>query len=369
MRNRSAAQRGFSLAELLVAMLFTLILMAGMASVFKASLSSFYTTGESISSSRRNRLAMDLLSDDLNQAGMYMDLNVLPKDIVDTNPAFVINPNVAFTGTDIPSADAVTDELLFYFDDPVPFEGQLNADSVGTADLTASQAAFSTAGEVGIKFTGSDANDQAKKIQPGMMLITRGNYEHKQILTARDSGDTAYVTLDEHFGDKHLGTEGVVIARPRQYVRYRIESRNWDPEKPSGVGIPCLIREQGNYPGSGAFAPDPSLTTIVAENVTRFTVSLSADRGATWTTGRDWGEIKTALNAQLATSGAPGYTSIDANPTPAHWFRYVPVLVRVNVTTRTAKARSEFSPAGNALAYKETTQSLILLPRHFGLNF
>jgi len=44
-------------------------------------------------------------------------------------------------------------------------------------------------------------------------------------------------------------------------------------------------------------------------------------------------------------------------------------LVRVNVTTRTAVQRSEYSTTGNTLAYKEQTQSLMLLPRHFGLNF
>ena len=199
------------------------------------------------------------------------------------------------------------------------------------------------------------------------MLITRGNYEHKQILGATPSGKVSTITIDGMFGEKHLGgTEGVVIARPAQYVRYRIESRNWDPAKPDGIGIPCLIRDQGPYPGAGTFSPDTTLTTIVAENVSRFTVSLSADHGATWITGTNWAAIKTALNGQLAASGAPGFKSVDSTP---HWYRYAPILVRVNVTTRTAAQRAEYSPAGDALAYKEQTQSLVLLPRHFGLNF
>jgi type II secretory pathway pseudopilin PulG len=363
MPDRTASQRGFSLAELLVAMLFTMILMAGMATVFKASLSSFMVSGESMSSTRRNRLAMDLLSDDLNLAGQYLTLNAPPNGIVDTNPGFVINPNVAFTDTDIPAADAVGDELLFYFDDPIPFEGTFDADVLGTSSYVASGAAAPIGTSFDIKFK---SNDEAKNVKAGMMLVTRGNYEYKKILTASDNGPKATITIDGVFGDKHLGTEGVVIAKPAQYIRYRIESRNWDPEKPTGVGIPCLIREQGAYPGSAAFAPDPALTTIVAENVSRFSVSLSADRGVTWTSGTSWNAIKTSLNAQLSASGAPGFTSIDGNP---HWYRSVPVLVRLDVTTRTARARSEFSATGNALAYKEHTQSLVLLPRHFGLNF
>jgi hypothetical protein len=188
------------------------------------------------------------------------------------------------------------------------------------------------------------------------------------VLTASATGGKTTVTVDGLFSGKHLATEGILIAKPAQYVRYHIQSQNWDPEKqadPKG-GIPCLIREQGNYPGTGAFTPDAALTTIVAENVSRFTVSLSADRGATWTTGNDWNAVMTSLNAQLATSGIPGFTSIGNS---AHWYRSVPLLVRVNVTTRTTRARSEFSTTGNALAYKEQTQSLLLLPRHFGLNF
>ena len=70
---------GFSLVELLVALVFTMVLMAGMANVYKASLSAFYTSGESISSSRRNRMSVDLLVEDLNRAGMFLtDLSVPP---------------------------------------------------------------------------------------------------------------------------------------------------------------------------------------------------------------------------------------------------------------------------------------------------
>ena len=363
MRNRRVFQRGFSLAELLVALVFTMILMAGMASVFKASLSSFYTSGETLSSQRRNRLAMDLVSDDLNVAGQYLTLEAAPNGITETNPGFIINPNVAFTGTDIPTAAAVSDEMLFYFDDPVPFEGWLTTDLLGTASYAASGAPAPIGAEFGIEVP---VGEEPGKIRPGMMLVTRGNYEHKGIVTAEINGQVATVTVDGLFGEKHLANERIVIARPGQYVRYSIQSRNWDPEKPAGVGVPCLIREQGNYPGLGAFVPDPTLTTIVAENVSRFTVALSVDRGVTWTTGASWDAIKTALNAQLATAGTLGSTSVGGD---AHWYRSLPVLVRINVTTRTAQARTEFSPAGDALAYKEHTQSLVLLPRHFGLKF
>ena len=364
MRNRPLSRAGFSLVELMVALLFTMILMAGMASVFKASLSAFYTSGEKTSSMRRNRLAMDLLSDDLNMAGQYLTLEAAPSGIVDaSNPGFIVNPKVAFTGTDIPTADAVSDELLFYFDDPLPMEGWFGSNMTGTASSVASGTAVMLGGTFDLGFK---THDEAAKVKSGMMLITRGNYEHKKILSAAPGSlATTSISIDGVFGEKHLKNEGIIIAKPAQYARYRIQSRNWDPEKPTGVGIPCLIREQGDYPGAGIFAPDDSLTTIVAENVTRFAVALSADRGATWITGASWASIKTALDTQLSASGAE-FKSIGAS---SHWYRSVPVLVRVNITTRTATARSEFSAAGDALAYKEQTQTLVILPRHFGLNF
>ena len=53
----NASQQGFSLVELLVALAFTMFLMAGMANIYKSSLSTFYTSGESVSSARRNRMA------------------------------------------------------------------------------------------------------------------------------------------------------------------------------------------------------------------------------------------------------------------------------------------------------------------------
>ena len=352
MRRRSMCfQGGFSLVELMVALVFTLFLMAGLSVVFKSSLSSFVTSGEKLSSIRRNRLVMDLLSDDLNVAGQYLTLDAPPNCIVDTNPGFCIKPSATFSGSD---------ELMFYFDDPLPGEGTFKNDQNGLAYYVAHSEAPPVGSNIDIDF-----GEQAGSVKAGMWLITRGNYEYKRIASASANGSTCTLTLDGVLGEKHLSTEKVLVARLGQYVRYGIVNKNWDPENPS-ASIPCLVREQGAYPGSGIFTPDDSLTTIMAENVSKFVVSMSADRGAHWVTGDNWDAIKSLLNAQLATSGAPGYTSIGNSP---HWYRYAPILVKVDVTTRTATQRAEYSPTGNALAYKEHTQSLIMLPRHFGLNF
>ena len=95
-RSRAHIQ-GFSLVEMLVALVFTGILMAGMATVFKTSLSTFYTSGEQLSSARRNRMSIDLLGDDLNAACMYLLDPSVPPAVVATNPPFYILPNMAVT--------------------------------------------------------------------------------------------------------------------------------------------------------------------------------------------------------------------------------------------------------------------------------
>src|SRR5664279_6108919 len=91
-------ERGFSLVELLVALVFTMVLMAGMANVYKASLSSFYTSGESLSNLRRNRMSVDLLADDINAACMYLVDLTNPPLVSSTSPPFYLKPNMPTGG-------------------------------------------------------------------------------------------------------------------------------------------------------------------------------------------------------------------------------------------------------------------------------
>lgn len=71
-RTQHLSKAGFSLVELLVALVFMALLMAGMAKVYQSSMNTFYKSSESLSSGRRNRMALDLLYDDLSAAGQYL---------------------------------------------------------------------------------------------------------------------------------------------------------------------------------------------------------------------------------------------------------------------------------------------------------
>lgn len=376
--------KGFSLVELMVALVFTLVLMAGLASVFKASLSSFYTSGEALSSVRRNRMAVDLLGDDLNSAGMYLlDLSTPPREIVATQPPFFILPNMPIVGAG-PADPATADQLFFYMDQPLPFEGRLRA--VGASQTHAELVmGGAPAGVADQRCTIECTNDYAKMVKKGQRIILKDVWEPGYIAEDPDPpvGNLLTVVLGKApnadvtgagpgaglFRDRHLDGSGVVIVQPGQMVRYSIQMLQLDPTNPNG--IPCLVRDQGAYNQAGFVADQPQ--QIITENVSGFKVYLSGNSGQAWAGlglaaagfvgGWDQG-IRTELDTQLAASGRPGFTSTRGSE---HWFRSIPVLVRVDVSTRTATQREEYATAPNTVAHRDFTQSLVFVPKHTGL--
>ena len=386
---------GFSLVELLVALVFTMVLMAGMANVYKASLSAFYTSGESISSTRRNRMSLDLLADDLNQACMYLaDLAVPPTTSATMQPFFIL-PNMAMslpTGTAANADDPTTsDELYFYVDQPLPFEGILLTGTTqkSTAELVLSGAAPVAADNT---FTVECGNaSYANLVKSGHLLLFKDAWEAAVITSAPEAtgsqlkvivgtGALANTAITGSgasgvaLGKKHRVGSSVLFAQAAQMVRYRIEFLKVDPG--SANGVPCLVRDQGNYLDT-TFTPTQA-QQIIAEDVAGFGVFLSANGGDSWaglttsgtkasytgaSEGWDLG-LRTELDTQLAAAGRADVLSTRAT---ASWFRATPILVRLDVTTRTAVKRSEYSPTGKALAYRTFTQSLVFVPRHSGL--
>ena len=139
--NANSEQRGFSLVELLVALLFTSILMAGMAKVFQSSLGVFVASSETISSGRRNRMAMDLLYDDLNKAGMVPStLFWYPAVNITLNPPFQVTPNVSYdptSKTDVAAALAKADMLDFFYDEILPYDATLSTELLNTSQQVA----------------------------------------------------------------------------------------------------------------------------------------------------------------------------------------------------------------------------------------
>jgi hypothetical protein len=393
-RNRSLGSLGFSLVEMLVALVFTGLLMAGMSQVFKSSLSSFYTSGEVLSSSRRNRMAMDMLYDDLNTSAMYLtSLSSPPMGISATNPVFYIlrNMPVASPGPDDP---ATADQLFFYMDQPLSFEGRITVAGNSAAEIIANQAGVATADDSKFVIDCGDLS-YAKQVKVGQSFILKDSWETLYV-SAVDAPTTSVVTVTAGANPnvgimgtgaagtpsrfKHIPDSRVLFYSPGQMVRYSIKMKKLDPQIPNG--IPCLVRDQGNYNALG-FVADANLESIITENVAQFRAYVSVDSGATWagldgTTGLPksyaatdldtcWTKgIRAELDAKLATVGRADYTTTAGNE---HWFRKIPALVRIDITTRTAVKRAEYanSAVPTATAYKNTVQSLVVVPRHFGL--
>jgi Tfp pilus assembly protein PilW len=421
---------GFSLVELLVAMLFTAILMAGMAKVFQSSLSTFYTAGEKLSSSRRNRLSLDLLYDDLNTAGMLL----LPTDISaggpqsvpvnGSNPLFAINPNVPVTikkgnanGSDLV---ITSDQLLMYSDEPLPFEGTLKGAIAGTNSLLATAVKAGTTASMPASTTFTvdcGTSGQASQVVAGMGLVFKDSLAGRGIASvSAGSGNQVVITPSSTIQSAGGGTTGNTLLDPYghldgakvlflqvgQQIRYSIQQQFLDPND-ANHAIPCLVREQENYDPTGFKSPlDPTpgvgvnySITIVSENVTGLKFYLSMNPGDTsktpdkiWAgygyTGTDFnagilgaGGAAAAgtLNNQLATYGVPGFTSIaPQNSSTAQqdlvWFRNIPAAVRVDLTTRTSTARTEFNQTTSTptLTFNTHQETLVLVPRHFGLS-
>ncbi len=383
-RGFSRRSNGFSLVELMVAVFFTLVLMAGLASVFKASLSTFYTSGEKLSSARRNRMSVDMLTDDINAAMMYLvDITSAPQRVVmPNNPPFYVLPNMPIAGAGA-SDPQTSDELYFMMDQSLPFEGTVGPVAVLTANQQVDQ--NPGAPPPPQTFTINCRRDSyASMVRAGQYLGFKDNWSPQIILAATPSGESVTITLGEDpasqiTGDEgskvaqdfaHLPGSGIVFIQKHQVVRYRIQMLQLDPQNANG--IPCLVRDQGTYSPAGFVADQPQ--QIITENVSGFKVYLSVDGGLLWAglgqnaagfnAGWDQG-IRAQLDAQLAVSGRPGYQTTRGDE---FWFRSTPTLVRVDVSTRTATQRSEYANTPDTVAYKDLTQSLVFVPRHAGLK-
>lgn len=402
------SRQGFSLVELLVALVFVGLLMSGMAKIYQSSLNTFYVSGETISSGRRNRVAMDLLYDDLNAAGQYLTNMTVYPTFSAANPGFYILPNQAFANTDVPAAKALTDQLYIYLDESLPFEGTLHNPAgagptfvtTSNADLVGSLADVATLDRtISVKFT---AASYASMVKDGQFVVFKDQWGPKLINNVVVSGDTVTfkpvdapdtekglptgvnpLNKDRHFAGDGIfknptallpsqGGAPIVFVRAAQSVRYSIRPQFLDPANPA-VALPCLVREQGDF-NTGGFVADPALQSIIAENVTGFKVYLSGDAGRTWAGlglaadnfASGWTNgILATVNTQLASVGLPSA----ANASDPNWFRETPLMVRVDLTTRSAVKRTENAGVANTAEYRERLQTLYMVPRHFGLSF
>lgn len=391
---------GFSLVELMVALVFISILLAGMLRVYGASIQSFAAANETVKAQRDNRWALQSISDDLETAGFFYyfagrptgaginvsngaqnPLMLLPSQTI-TNTVVLDPARPVLGGT---TSETITfDELQFLRDDVLPMTGNISSAPVDSAHMA-------------VSLTSGDLS----QLKQGdfVVLLDAAPYQMVMLDAAPGSGVAGTLTLStQPTQDPATGTmisaavlnlnhqPGVdlVFVRPSQVLRYTVLPLALEPSNPAAT-VPCLIKDEAPYPSGGSLINWPPATanaaalaaanvtrTIIAQNVTGLRFDMSLDQGATWTRGATWGTTQTNLNAQLGALASKypglGYATSTTDPTNPLWYRGAPILFRADVSTRTLLQRSEYSATGDVPAYRTRTQTMFIQPRNFGLG-
>lgn len=392
-------QRGFSLVELLVALVFISFLMAGMLRIYGAAIQGFAAANETVKAQRDNRWALVNLEDDLQAAGYYFPIRIMPSGVNNTstsaqNPLMIL-PSQTITNKYIadptnPSATPTTetltfDEMQFMTDQVLPVAAQLSAQPTSDSSISVTV----NSGDL----SSIQAGDFAILMDPAFEIVQIGGGPYSGTsgtitLNATSIQDPSTGAFMGAFGSlrslTHQAGVDVMFIRPNQVIRYTLLPLALDPANTSAT-VPCLVRDQTAYPSNGARISWPASTataaqltaagvtrTVVAENVTALRFDLSANQGTSWTRAGDWSgtvaNINTQLSAMAAASPGAGYVTSAQDATNPLWYRSAPVLLRADVTTRTLLRRADYAATKNTSAFRTRTQTIFVQPRNFGLG-
>jgi len=393
------------MVEMLVALFFVSILMAGLAKVFRSGVKTYVSGSEKVGAMRRSRMSLDLLQEELNAAGQFLialggGYPPLQED------GFQVLPQVDYTDGGLDAKghaikldvdlddpeDRFSAEVTMVLDEVLPMEGQIiGLGSGGTTTQTQMVAAGTDVTAASDSFKVKFAQPlQATHLQEAfrsgaeLFAIFRNGYECKALTAGAASGATATLTLSPTiaaadgtptgssgmlFQNMQKNDDRVLFIQRLSRISYGIQPMKLDPS--GDKATPCLVRRDL---GTG-------VATLVAENVINLGVDLSVDGGQTWLESRTagyrggdrtaqvgvWtGKFKADLQGRLP-AGSQALQRMQANP--FHWFRELPVMVRLRVKTRTAMSREEHSSTLGQRRYHVQEQAVILNPKHFGLPF
>jgi prepilin-type N-terminal cleavage/methylation domain-containing protein len=386
----SRKQHGFSLIELLVALVFISFLMAGMLRIYGSAIQGFATASETIKAQRDNRWAMDTVQDDLESAGYFYPVRPVIST-VDNMDSSAQNPVMVLPASNPNDPNLPNDELDYLTDQVLPITATLSSTPPDATHI----AVTTTYGDLSLIHAGDfamilDAPYPGNTMD--IVVVGGGPYSGTSgtlSLSAAQLQDPNTGAFLGGYGSLrslyHQPGTTVVFIRPYQVVRYALLPMALDPADPNAT-VPCLVRDQASYPSDGSRIAWPAATadasslatagvtrTVVAENVIGLRFDMSANLGQTWARAGDWSATQANLNAQLATlaSANPGiaYASSTQLPTDRLWYRFAPILFRVDLTTRTVVRRAEYNTTTTpTLAYRTRTQTLFVQPRNFGFG-
>jgi len=376
-RHLRPLQRGFSLIEMLVAVMFIGILSAGMLRIYSSNLAGFQRVNDTIASQRRGRWALTSLQDDVASIGFFAFIPFNQPSgysvTSGTQEPFMILPApvpVSVTGPDPANpANLLTanlapnpDEFQFVGDLPLPIQATVAPGSTSAALIVDPTSGSLSDIQVGDVVAILDATFEQIQVgaAPSGNTITVSAAGAALAGVSQAGGYAISPTLSAHA----IGTP-VVFFRPNVVTRYSIQARAWDPSN-AGTTIPCLVRQQAPYPPGGTLIDWTGVQAdLIAENIDGFRVDLSFDGGAHWLrqSAGDWDTIVAAM-AGLSPGGKVLKPRDPSNPL---WFRNYPCMIRMDVTSRSAAPKSANSDVVGQAAYIRRTQTLMVTPRNFGL--
>lgn len=350
----SSSANGFSMVELLVALSLTGILMAGMAQVFKSTISSFYQSGDALSSQRRGRWAFARLEDDLRMLGHTDGFKDMPTNV--SQVPFRIVPG----GT----ADIPLDSVEFFCNIPVE-ENRLKSDiAADNMEMILEPSRTSnTAIQAGDWFLLKDGMHSEKGFFASAPLDD-GSVSLMSIEALQDMPGVRHGLMNGatgRFVHQHKAGAVLSVLRPMQMIQYSIKDLKMDPDA-SAPMTPCLIRRQVAYDPSGGEIPWESIEhTLVAENVSSLQVDMSVDGGSTWSReGKtSWGDMVLKANETLPVTNQIADSQF--------WFKKIPILLKVQLHTRSAIQRVEYSKQADRLEYQKRSLVMMIAPRNCGL--
>ncbi|WP_257312395.1 hypothetical protein [Geothrix fuzhouensis] len=357
-----------------------------MLKIFQASTSTFASLSETLAIQRNARWGLNLLQEEVLQAGFLLP----PYQTPGLNPTSAsAQPPLLMqkTGYTPPDETVPVDELQMVVDMPLNVEGTLTKDPT-KGDITLSVKIPSGASDVRDGdllmvqdsnwevFLVQDASSDTVNIKPITATPTQDAYGNQTQPFAHSSVQFA-----------HRATAEFAFYRPMSVVRYTVVPRKLDPSDPTAV-VPCLVRQRRplSVSPNTIWAPDmntpqttlPADEQILLEGVTGFRVDWSFDAGKTWIrasgSGDDWANIRGVVNTLLTTSSSSvvnlsqGVTNLQ----DPYWPRYTPILIRLDISTRTRLKRTEYNanldPNNPKAEFRTRTETLLLSPRNFGLG-
>lgn len=392
----SSRESGFSLVELLVALVFISILMAGMFSVYASSTSAMMSQSETMAVQRKARWGLNLMQDEILEAGHLVIKRVVGEiDPMNAGgqPPLLIRTTTEYTP---PSATSAPDEIQIVMDLPLGVQGTLvGQHNLGAEKLSVTVPYGGDSIKAGDLVFLQDSNWEILMVKSDPLPKGSTSFEiaieETQTALVDKFGNQSAPIIHAMVQKLHLDTCPFSVFRPLQVIRYAVLPRALDPS--STATVPCLVRQTRPLAGNATTFWNPAPATPVAgeqillENVSGLSINLSFDGGKTWLRpsagtvagvppwkSQDWSDIRTDLNQALANSTSP--LTLQArgglNTEDPFWTNYAPVLIRLDLETQSSIQRTEFSQTSTAAtptaAFRTRRETLMLSPKNFALG-